>query len=192
MVDNAHLTDLLQEAVEETWQGKRKPVTDSSESPSKRTRTDCEADPSLSEEEEGEPCSGTVEDYERRKWVTFGGPKIEYENGKKKPRPPKGHDKFTLNTPEEVRWPHRGMTCIGTGARSDLTVIDFDSMAAYETVVDALPSLKDAYTVETRKGRHIYFKHAGLRNRTNALSDIAGTWRSSQTYTTAASPSPTT
>ena len=46
-----------------------------------------------------------------------------------------------------------------TGKINDITVFDFDKEGTYEECIEKHPELKEAYTVKTQKGYHIYTKY---------------------------------
>lgn len=49
--------------------------------------------------------------------------------------------------------------CIPTGEINDIVVVDFDNEKGYLEFVEKYPNCKEAYTVKTSKGFHIYFKY---------------------------------
>ena len=51
-----------------------------------------------------------------------------------------------------------GHGCIGilTGKRSNITVIDCDTVESYNEKLEEYPEFKNYYTVKTNKGYHIY------------------------------------
>ena len=51
------------------------------------------------------------------------------------------------------------VVCVLTGKINNITVIDFDKKDEYYEAIEKYPQLKDAYTVETSKGFHIYCKY---------------------------------
>ena len=51
------------------------------------------------------------------------------------------------------------VVCVVTGKINNITVIDFDKIDEYYEAIEKYPQLKDAYTVETSKGFHIYCKY---------------------------------
>ena len=52
-----------------------------------------------------------------------------------------------------------------TGQRSNITVLDCDSLDAYEKIVYSFPVLKNTLTVKTRKGFHLYCQYVpGLKS----------------------------
>ena len=46
-----------------------------------------------------------------------------------------------------------------TGKVSGVTMVDCDSMEAYEKIITDHPEIKDTLTVKTRKGAHLYFRY---------------------------------
>ncbi len=46
-----------------------------------------------------------------------------------------------------------------TGKLSDVTMVDCDSMEAYERIITNYPEIKDTLTVKTRQGAHLYFRY---------------------------------
>ena len=49
--------------------------------------------------------------------------------------------------------------CIRTGKLNNITVIDFDSVEAYDKAIKKYPELKNYFTVKTPRGYHIYGKY---------------------------------
>jgi len=74
---------------------------------------------------------------------------------------PKGWDKddFDYSQPE-IKLKN---TCIGyaikTGKLNNITVIDFDDMVLYRQACELVPDLHRYYTVQTRRGMHVYFEY---------------------------------
>jgi hypothetical protein len=56
-----------------------------------------------------------------------------------------------------------------TGAKSQLTVLDFDSDESYRELVKKYPEIEETYTVKTRKGFHCYFNYNPI---IKGLSDV--------------------
>ena len=48
-------------------------------------------------------------------------------------------------------------TCVVTGAISNITVIDFDDLAAYKKLINKHQELTNNYIISTNKGVHMYF-----------------------------------
>lgn len=88
-------------------------------------------------------------------------------------KPPVEHEKITLQNCDNYK---EGETiCIGTGKRSNLTVIDFDNLNTYESVIKQYPELKKCKTIKTNKGYHIYFKYEPtFTNRSEAFEALEG------------------
>lgn len=54
----------------------------------------------------------------------------------------------------------KGYGCmVATGKRSNITVLDFDTMDSYYEACDIYGNLHQHYTVQTRKGMHVYFEY---------------------------------
>lgn len=69
--------------------------------------------------------------------------------------------------------PYHSAYFIRTGEINDLTVLDFDTEESYQLFIEKYPETKDAFTVKTRKGYHIYFKYCPkLKNWTDDKMDI--------------------
>ena len=63
--------------------------------------------------------------------------------------------------------------CVITGRKNNISVIDCDSIPAYENIIKLFPVLKDTYTVKTSKGYHIYVKYnQKAKTTTNAYLKI--------------------
>jgi hypothetical protein len=77
---------------------------------------------------------------------------------KKKCPPFPNHKNFTKKDYEKCH-EQQPTVCLITGATSNVTVIDFDDMAAYNKLVGKHKDLKNHYTVSTNKGVHIYFQY---------------------------------
>lgn len=118
-----------------------------------------------------------IKGYNQEGFTTFCCNKIKTKivNGveKKDINPPIGHQKITL---ENCTAYNNGETlCIGTGARSNLTVLDFDNVDTYNKVISEVKCLKNCRTIKTNKGYHIYFKYnPELKNNSNSFEGLNG------------------
>ena len=79
-------------------------------------------------------------------------------NGKKQ-MPNKAWSKVHRNNwKKHVKYHHNGFA-IKTGKESGITVIDCDSLEAYNKIVGDFPELDDTFKVQTRKGFHLFCKY---------------------------------
>lgn len=74
---------------------------------------------------------------------------------------PKGWDKDDFDyTQPNIKLKN---TCIGyaikTGKLNNITVVDFDDMVLYRQACELVPDLHRYYTVQTRRGMHVYFEY---------------------------------
>ena len=79
-------------------------------------------------------------------------------------------DAITTDKPYIVE----GHGCIGilTGKRSNITVIDCDTVESYNEKLEEYPEFKNYYTVKTNKGYHIYCKYTDkIKSSVNKLKD---------------------
>ena len=66
-------------------------------------------------------------------------------------------------------------TGVLTGKINNLTVLDFDDMDTYNTIIDNHPELKQCYKIRTNKGYHLYFNYdPSIKSSTNVLQDYKG------------------
>ena len=98
-----------------------------------------------------QPVSYTIEK------ITFD------ERGKKKLcwQPPKWQQ-ITKATMKKYNKPSHKGKCIITGKKSGFTAIDCDTEQAYADIIHDYPELKEAYTVKTPRGFHIYVAYEPL------------------------------
>ena len=98
-----------------------------------------------------QPVSYTIEK------ITFD------ERGKKKLcwQPPKWQQ-ITKQTMKKYNKPSHKGKCIITGKKSGFTAIDCDTEHAYADIIHDYPELKEAYTVKTPRGFHIYVAYEPL------------------------------
>jgi len=107
-------------------------------------------------------------------FVRFTFPKIYTELNakgieKKKANLPKWKDITKDNYTDYIKTKHSGYAVI-TGELSGITVLDFDEKDVYELMTRKYPYLKDNYTVETKRGFHIYFEYnKNINTTTNAF-----------------------
>jgi hypothetical protein len=84
-----------------------------------------------------------------------------------------GYPYSQLGKAEQVRGRDGCGYGIATGERSDVFVVDFDTLEALETMAsDPATPLPDTFMVETARGAHLYFKWPGFRVR-NSASELA-------------------
>ena len=94
--------------------------------------------------------------------ITFPcGPVSLNARGKKEVNPPKGWPSFTESQPFESLTQRKSGTMVLTGARSGITVLDFDSLDVYAALLSEFPWLGEQPRVRTRRGVHIYCKYNG-------------------------------
>lgn len=94
-------------------------------------------------------------------FVKFSVKRLERdEKGKKQMKPftPKWGNK-TVEEYAKMYYPEDKVKCILTGKINNITVFDFDKEGTYEKCVEKYPELKQAYTVKTPKGYHVYCKY---------------------------------
>jgi len=97
---------------------------------------------------------------------TFSIPKlIKDDNGKKKPiGMPNWRD---FKSPNDcIINPKHKVFCVMTGKKNGISVIDCDSISAYENLIAEYPILKETYTVKSSKGFHIYCVYSQMANTT--------------------------
>lgn len=117
------------------------------------------------------------DEYKKEMFVPFccSAIRTNIEKGKEKKqfKPPLEHEKITLENCDNYK---SGSTiCIGTGKRSNLTVIDFDNLETYNEVIKKNPELTKCRTIKTNKGFHIYFKYEPtFTNRADAFIGLSG------------------
>jgi len=90
---------------------------------------------------------------------TFSIPKlIKDDNGKKKPiGMPNWRD---FKSPSDcIINPKHKVFCVMTGKKNGISVIDCDSISAYENLIAEYPILKETYTVKSSRGFHIYCEY---------------------------------
>ncbi len=94
-------------------------------------------------------------------FVKFGCRKLDIDDKGRKT--PVGMQKWKGKTKEQYKSMYNPNThkvvCVVTGKINNITVIDFDKKDEYYEAIGTYPQLKDAYTVETSKGFHIYCKY---------------------------------
>ena len=90
-------------------------------------------------------------------FIIFSAKKIKItDEGKKKIIGlPVGWDKITKSSIQEG---HK-VLCVRTGKLNNITVIDFDSVKAYDKAIAKFPELKEFFTIKTPRGYHIYSKY---------------------------------
>jgi hypothetical protein len=79
-------------------------------------------------------------------------------------------DRVTIPTPEQIRewwttWPDAGVAIL-TGARSGLVVVDLDGLegeASWAKLEGSHGPFPPTMEVRTRRGRHLYFQHPGIK-----------------------------
>lgn len=116
-----------------------------------------------------------------QQWVTFTC-NLKYQNNssgvpKKVLVPPKGWDKFTLDTPLETRFKksHNGH-CVQTGPNSGLFIVDIDNESQWQSFLTET-NQHEPFTVSVRTGsggKHLYFQYT---------PDLAGIKTSSKMIT---------
>lgn len=114
--------------------------------------------------------------YKEQKIVCFtaDGINTEIKNGEEKKKPyglPQGHHRIFINNCENF-W-NGAVLCVGTGKRSNLTIIDIDNKETYFKILEECPEIKNCKTVETLKGYHLYFKYnPNFTNNSNSFIDL--------------------
>lgn len=106
-------------------------------------------------------CEEDVKSISPMSFVKFSAPRIvRNAKGKKEVKPyiPKWKDK-TVEEYAEMFKPSDKVVCVLTGKINNITVFDFDKEGTYEECIEKHPELKQAYTVKTPKGFHIYCKY---------------------------------
>ena len=90
-------------------------------------------------------------------FIIFSAKKIKItDEGKKKIIGlPVGWDKITKSSIQEG---HK-VLCVRTGKLNNITVVDFDSVKAYDKAIAKFPELKEFFTITTPRGYHIYSKY---------------------------------
>lgn len=90
-------------------------------------------------------------------FIIFSAKKIKItDEGKKKIIGlPVGWDKITKSSIQEG---HK-VLCVRTGKLNNITVVDFDSVKAYDKAIAKFPELKEFFTIKTPRGYHIYSKY---------------------------------
>ena len=90
-------------------------------------------------------------------FIRFSAKKIKItDEGKKKIIGlPVGWDKITKTSIQEG---HK-VLCVRTGKLNNITVVDFDSVKAYDKAIAKFPELKEFFTIKTPRGYHIYSKY---------------------------------
>jgi len=90
-------------------------------------------------------------------FIRFSAKKIKIGDGGKKTiiGLPLGWDKITETSIQEG---HK-VLCVRTGKLNNITVVDFDSVKAYEKAIAKFPELKEFFTIKTPRGYHIYSKY---------------------------------
>lgn len=99
--------------------------------------------------------------YHMVDFVKFGCRKLDIDDKGRKT--PVGMPKWKGKKNEQYKTMYNPNThkvvCVLTGKINNITVIDFDKKDEYYEAIETYPQLKDAYTVETSKGFHIYCKY---------------------------------
>ena len=63
--------------------------------------------------------------------------------------------------------------CVITGIKNNISVIDCDTIVAYENIIKEFPVLENTYTVKTSRGFHIYVNYnPKAKTTTNAYLNI--------------------
>jgi len=90
-------------------------------------------------------------------FIRFSAKKIKIDDeGKKKIIGlPIGWEKITETSIQEG---HK-VLCVRTGKLNNITVVDFDSVKAYDKAIVKFPELKEFFTIKTPRGYHIYSKY---------------------------------
>jgi len=118
-------------------------------------------------------CEEDVKSIPEMSFVKFSCQRLERDaKGKKemkpweprwkKPNPEDPNGKKVYKSKEEYAKmynPADKVKCILTGKINNITVFDFDKEGTYEDCIGKHPELKQAYTVKTSKGFHIYCKY---------------------------------
>ena len=118
-------------------------------------------------------CEEDVKSISQMSFVKFSVARLErdakgkkwmkpYEPRWKNPNPEDPNGKKVLKSKEEYAKmfkPSDKVICILTGKLNNITVFDFDKEGTYEDCIEKHPELKQAYTVKTSKGFHIYCKY---------------------------------
>lgn len=94
-------------------------------------------------------------------FVKFSAPRLERNaKGKKEVKPffPLWKEK-TVEEYAKMFKPNDKVICVLTGKINNITVFDFDKEGTYEECIEKHPELKQAYTVKTPKGFHVYCKY---------------------------------
>ena len=108
-------------------------------------------------------------------FITFTCTKIVFDQrGKKiiKGRP-EAWNKITRDNMDKYNKDNHKIKCVLTGKKNGITVIDCDTHEAYEDVVATYETLKEAYTVKSPRGFHIYVAYEEYaKTSTNAELNI--------------------
>ena len=90
-------------------------------------------------------------------FIRFSAKKIKIDDDGKKEiiGLPVGWDKITETSIQDG---HK-VLCVRTGKLNNITVVDFDSVKAYEKAIAKFPELKQFFTIKTPRGFHIYSKY---------------------------------
>ena len=71
-----------------------------------------------------------------------------------------------------------GAVAVICGKISGITIFDFDDLSEYKKLVKTHPELLDCYTIETKKGVHIYFNYNEFcTTTTNGLLKIKNVYK---------------
>lgn len=106
-------------------------------------------------------CEEDVKSISAMSFVKFSAPRLERNaKGKKEVKPffPLWKNK-TVEEYAKMFKPSDKVVCVLTGKINNITVFDFDKEGTYEECIEKHPELKEAYTVKTPKGFHVYCKY---------------------------------
>jgi phage/plasmid-associated DNA primase len=106
-------------------------------------------------------CEEDVKSISAMSFVKFSAPRLERNaKGKKEVKPffPLWKNK-TVEEYAKMFKPSDKVICVLTGKINNITVFDFDKEGTYEECIEKHPELKQAYTVKTPKGFHVYCKY---------------------------------
>ena len=106
-------------------------------------------------------CEEDVKSISAMSFVKFSAPRLERNaKGKKEVKPffPLWKNK-TVEEYAKMFKPSDKVVCVLTGKINNITVFDFDKEGTYEECIEKHPELKQAYTVKTPKGFHVYCKY---------------------------------
>lgn len=106
-------------------------------------------------------CEEDGKSISQMSFVKFSAPRLERNaKGKKEVKPffPLWKNK-TVEEYAKMFKPSDKVVCVLTGKINNITVFDFDKQGTYEECIEKHPELKQAYTVKTPKGFHVYCKY---------------------------------